>query len=61
MPAATVHHLTEADPQDQRPGWSLTGRFDDTGWATALGCRPILADPADVAATLEADADARAA
>ncbi|MFV0308577.1 MAG: hypothetical protein ACK5OX_12630 [Desertimonas sp.] len=31
---------------DQRPGWSFSVAFDDTGWAQALGCRPILVDRA---------------
>ena len=58
MTTATVHHLADVDPQDQRPSWSLAGPFDDTGWAMALGCRPILAHPADADAPLEADVDA---
>lgn len=39
-----VHHVTHVD---QRPGWSFAVAFDDTGWAMALGCRPILAADTD--------------
>lgn len=38
-PSGHEHHVTHVE---QRPGWAFPVAFDDTGWAMALGCRPLL-------------------